>query len=69
MTHIAEHLCAVMALIAVVTLVLSFQPAMAEGGNVEVTMKVLASAKARVQADLMELQQLKIALPIGAEAY
>jgi hypothetical protein len=69
MTHISEHLCAVMALIAVVTLVLSFQPAMAEGGNVEVTMKVLASAKARVQVDLMELQQLKIALPIGAEAY
>jgi hypothetical protein len=32
-------------------------------------MKVLASAKARVQVDLMELQQLKIALPIGAEAY
>ncbi len=69
MTHIAEHLCAVMALIAAVTLALSFQPAMAEGGNLEVTMKVLASAKARVQADLVELQQLKIALPIGTEAY
>jgi hypothetical protein len=69
MTHIAEHLCAVMALIAAVTLALSFQPAMAEQGNVQVTMKVLASANAKVHADLMELQQLKVAVPFGAEAY
>jgi hypothetical protein len=58
-----------MALIAAVTLALSFQPAMAEQGNLQVTMKVLASANAKVHADLMELQQLKVAIPIGTEAY
>lgn len=70
MTHIAEHLFAVMALIAAATFALSFiEPAMAEGGNLQVTMKVLASANARVHADIVELQQLKIAVPIGTEAY
>lgn len=72
MTQIAVRLCAVMALIAAATLALSFaEPAMAEENarNLQVTMKVLASANARVHADILELQQLKIAVPIGTEAY
>ncbi len=72
MTHIAEHLCAVMALIAAVALAVpSVEPAMADekGGNLQVAMKVVASANARVQADILELRQLKIAIPLGTEAY
>lgn len=63
---------ALMALVAASVLAFSLAaPAMAEeqSENVKVVMRVLDSANAEVQAEMLELQQRGITIPIGAEPY
>jgi hypothetical protein len=72
MIHISGKVCALMAWAAASVLAFSFAtPVMAEEntGKVEVILKILDSADANVRADIMELQELKIELPIGTDAY